>query len=226
MTAYGNKKKIRLEAIKLRKAGYSYNFINDKIKIPKSTLSNWLREVKYKPNRYSVNKSKSARLKTARTKRKNRKRICKEAKLELGNLTNRELKIAGAALYWGDGRKHDGAVSLVNSDPKMINFFVRWLGIICHVPKENIRAELHLYPDSKVEYLINFWSKTIGIPEEQFLKSQIDKREGKKSKKRGKLPYGTMHVYVKSGKERRYGYRLYEQIKGWIESISAGIAQW
>ena len=33
-------------AIKLRKQGYSYNQINDKLGISKSTLSYWLRDIK------------------------------------------------------------------------------------------------------------------------------------------------------------------------------------
>jgi len=138
-------------------------------------------------------------------------------------LTNRELIIAGASLYWGDGRKHDGRVGLVNSDPKMIRFFVKWLTTICQVPKKNIRLGIHLYPDNDKKKTLEFWRDATNLPNSQFLKTQVDKRNNKKAKKKGKLPFGTAHIYVSSGKEKLYGYRLYQQIKGWIEAINGNV---
>ena len=41
----------RNEAIKLRKKGHSYNLISLKLNISKSTLSYWLKEVPYTPNK-------------------------------------------------------------------------------------------------------------------------------------------------------------------------------
>ena len=45
----------------------------------------------------------------------------------LGALTDRDLLVAGLALYAGEGAKTDGAVKFANSDPRMIAFFLRWL---------------------------------------------------------------------------------------------------
>lgn len=215
---------IKLEAIKLRKAGYPYSFISNRTKVAKSTLSGWLKGIKYQPNSYFFKRIKNARIKTAKAKREKRElekaKIRKKAKMELSTLTKKELKIAGAALYWGDGRKHDGMVGLVNSDPKIIKFFFKWLREVCNVPQENIRMEIHLYPDSDLEYLTEFWVNVTGIPEKQFLSPQVDRRKDKKPGKKGKLPYGTAHVYVYSGKDGKYGYRLYEKIRGWMNGIA------
>jgi len=217
-------KLIKSEATKLRRAGYPYSFISNKTKVPKSTLSGWLKGIEYQPNSYFLRKIRNARIKTAKVKKEKRilekAKIYNKAKKELGSLTNRELKIVGAALYWGEGRKHDGMVGLVNSDPEMIKFFIKWLKEICNVPQKNIRVGIHLYPDSNVKYIIKFWLDTTGIPKKQFLSLQIDRRKNKKLRKKGKLPYGTAHVYVYSGKDGKYGYRLYEKIRGWISGIT------
>lgn len=218
---------VRSKAIKLRSKGYSYSFIAQKIGCSKSILSYWLKNIDYKPNKYVLQRIKNARIKAGKTKkerrRKEKAKIREAAKRTLGFLTKKELKIAGAALYWGDGRKYDGVVGFVNSDPKMIRFFIRWLKAICNVPMGNIRLELHLYPDRSIESLTKFWVNATGIPIKQFLKPQIDRRKNKKLKKKGKLPYGTAHLYVLSGEKREYGYRLYEKIKGWISAIAEGM---
>lgn len=218
---------VKSKAINLRKDGYSYSFAAQKIGCSKSTLSYWLKDIDYNPNKYTLQRIKNARIKAGKTKKEHRRKekakIRKVAKKALGSLTKKELKIAGAALYWGDGRKHDGIVGLVNSDPKMIKFFVKWLRAICKVPLANMRLELHLYPDCDIDFLTQFWADATGIPIKQFFNPQIDIRENKKLKKKGKLPYGTAHLYVLSGKNREYGYRLYGKIEGWISAIAEGI---
>ena len=45
---------IKEKAIKLRKEGYSYSYIKDKLGISKGTLSYWLRDIKYVPNEYTL----------------------------------------------------------------------------------------------------------------------------------------------------------------------------
>jgi len=218
------RKELKSKAIKLRKEGYSYGIISQKVGVSKSTLSYWLKSIKYRPNKHVLERIKKGRRRALKARRERREkekaRIERTAKESFGTLTKRELKIAGAALYWGDGRKQDEIVRLVNSDPKMIAFFIRWLRNTCGVPKKNIKIEIHLYPDNNLKKTIEFWIKTTGIPKSQFLKTHIDKRKDKKVKKKGRLPFGTAHIYVNSGEKAKYGYRFFRQIQGWIEAIA------
>ena len=41
--------------------------------------------------------------------------------------SERDLFVAGIALYAGEGRKTDGGVGFANSDPRMIALFLPWL---------------------------------------------------------------------------------------------------
>lgn len=91
------------------------------------------------------------------------------------NLTAEEhhLKVAGVMLYWGEGAKERGTVTLANSDPKMIQLFMRFLRRICGVIEERIHAGIHYYPDHDPAKLIAFWSGVIDIPPEQFHKPYL-----------------------------------------------------
>src|SRR5689334_4324178 len=53
---------------------------------------------------------------------------------EIGQLTERELIIAGAVTYWSEGGKNkphrrDDRVSFINSDPGLVRFFLRFLEV-------------------------------------------------------------------------------------------------
>jgi len=48
-----------------------------------------------------------------------------EGRARIGILSERDLLIAGAALYAGEGTKADGIVAFANSDPAMVAFFLR-----------------------------------------------------------------------------------------------------
>jgi hypothetical protein len=37
------------------------------------------------------------------------------------------LRLAGCMLYWAEGRKHKNALALINSDPDMLMFYLRFL---------------------------------------------------------------------------------------------------
>jgi len=53
------------EALKLRRAGYSYTMIREKLGVSKSTLSNWLINIPFRPNREVIKKIGQAKLKSA-----------------------------------------------------------------------------------------------------------------------------------------------------------------
>ncbi len=94
------------KAIWYRKRGYSYNMISEKLCLPKSTLSYWLKEIPYKPNKKTIKRIGEGKLKSAQ--KKNQKRIeninemRRIASQEIGKLTKRDLFMIGVGLYWGD----------------------------------------------------------------------------------------------------------------------------
>lgn len=61
-----------------------------------------------------------------------------------GSLSRRELMIAGLFLYWGEGGKTmSSSVSLSNTDPAMLRFFVQWLSLF-GIKRTKMKVVVHL----------------------------------------------------------------------------------
>lgn len=221
-----HKESIRDQALKLRKDGFSYSYISKKTGLSKSTLSDWLTDVLYSPNTEMIEILGNAR--AASTKRKAQirqeemKQIRREAVGEIGTLTKRDVLIFGLGLYMGEGNKTNSLVSVANSDPRVMKAVVAWLSSL-GVRKAQLSARIFLYPDSNIEESLNFWSKATSIPLEQFHRSYIDQRIDKKLKKKGKLPFGTLHIRVRSEGRKEYGVLFSRKIQALNEAILSEI---
>jgi len=205
----------------LRAQGFSYGMISEKLGLSKSTLSDWLREIPYQPNKQVIERIGFAKLKSAQHKRQQRMNEIKEmktlAKKEIGEINNRDLLMLGIGLYLGEGSKINESIKLINSDPKIIRLAIKWFKNVCKLENENFVPSVHSYPDNNIKQILIFWSKVTGIPINRFGKTQIDGRENKLSKKKNKLPYGTLHLQIKSCGKKQFGRLLHRKIMGWIE---------
>jgi len=216
-------KSLRIRALDLRKRGWSYCVISQRLGVAKSTLSDWLRSVPYVPNQAVVRRIKGGPAKTAELKRQrvlSEIRTCKQrAHQDIGRLSRRDLWFLGLGLYIGEGSKLFEEVRIINSDPQVIRLAMRWLREVCHVPNRNFCVSIHLYPDTSSSSALSYWSKITGVPKGQFGKIQVDRRLDKSFKKRRRLPYGTAHVKVCSRGNRRFGVALHRRIIGWIDAL-------
>ncbi len=214
---------LRDKALELRKAGYSYNMIKEEIGVAKSTLSNWLTYIPFSPNETVFKRVGEARLKSALLKQKtkfdNIIRMKEKAKKDVGILTQRDLFMLGIGLYLGEGSKSLEEVRIVNADPTILKLGIKWLKKFTNIQTTNLRVAIHGYPDHDIDELVNFWSKELNIPSNQFIKTYIDTRENKSLFKKRKLPYGTAHLYIRGGGTLQLGVKnLHRKIMGWIES--------
>ena len=214
---------IKEEAVRLRKGGYSYTYISEKIGISKSTLSNWLGRISYQPNKETVSKIGKARAASGLAKNimklESIERARVEAKNDIGKLSKRDLFMAGLGLYIGEGSKSHNIVRITNSNHQIIVFAIRWFNETLDVPLENFSLRIHMYPDSDEKKVIKFWSQVTGFSAGQFRKSQVDYREGKKISKKGQLPYGTAHLSVRSCGQKKLGVFLSRKIEAWTEEV-------
>lgn len=216
---------VRAKAEKLRRDGYSYGMIREQLAISKSTLSNWLNEIPFNPNKKTKERIGHARLKSAlyahRMKLKDIAERKQEAAREVKTLTSRDLFMLGIGVYLGEGSKATEEVKVANADPIIIKLVLKWLREFCTLEKHHFRITLHSYPDVNHGKAMRFWSKETGLPLAQFTKTVIDKRGNKSSIRHGKLPYGTAHLYVRSGGTIVPGVKsLHRKIIGWIESVA------
>lgn len=197
--------RLREEVIKLRLKGYTYGQIKRELNVPKATLSDWLRNLyltEDQLNSLAINRRKSRDIAVERFReafRSKRLKVLQETldrqSKKLLPLTEKELLIAGFFLYWGEGDKKRGRISISNTDPKVVKFALYWMVNILKIPIEKIKVNLHVYKDMDANEVIKFWSDKLNIPKEQFAKPYVKKtnRAGLSYKSFG---YGTCRLYA------------------------------
>lgn len=173
---------LKAKALLLRKEGRSYSQIKQKIRVSKSTLSNWLHHLPLSKSqleklqyRSEIRIEKFRQTMAEKKERKQRRAYSLERK-RLLPLTSKELYLAGLFLYWGEGGKTCPAmVNISNTDPKVMQFILYWMEKCLRVKRKNISAIMHLYSDMDEEKVISFWMKKLGLKRHQFKKSYVKK---------------------------------------------------
>lgn len=219
------KTKEKEKAIELRKRGLSYREILEEVIVAKSTLSLWLRStgLAKRQKQRLTEKRLAAALRGAMKRRDQKLAITKEikekARQEIGEISDRELWLIGTALYWAEGTKekeHGHLVVLGNSDPYLVNLFIKWLIKTCKIPKENIyfRIYLHESTEKRLLEVRKYWSEITGFPIENFQKVTWKKHKiNTKRKNIGENYYGLLKIGV------RRSVNLNRKIAGWTEGI-------
>ena len=215
-----NKRKEK--AIKLRKLGYSYGMIKERLQISRSTLSYWFKDMLFKPNKEVIERIRRGPFISGEISHNKRvKNIAKAkalARKELGKISRRDLWMLGIGLYIGEGSKAYETVQIINSNPEVIKLAIRWFKDICGLTSNNMTVTLHLYPDNNIKKCVQYWRKTTKIPAKQFRKEHIDLRTNKTINKNKVLPYGTARISIISNGNPDFGVNLHRKVMGWIES--------
>jgi transcriptional regulator with XRE-family HTH domain len=167
-------------ARELRAQGWTYTEIMAELGVSKSSVSLWCRDVPVDEAVWSA-RARANRNEGARNRAPNRLQVAKQAEIEacrrqaaalIGELSDRDLLIAGAALYAGEGSKTDGyGVRFANSDPRMISLFMAWFRRFCEVDESRLRMRLYLHQGLDLDGANRHWSKVTGIPVAQFIRA-------------------------------------------------------
>ena len=214
----------KAKAIELRKKGFSYSEILDKVHVSPASLSLWLHKIelsqkqKLRLNKKSIvsRKKGSGILKKYRILKS--QKIFREATSEIKKISNGDLALIGTTLYWAEGNKqkeHNPSVEVIfsNSDPKMILLFLKWLKIIFSINNSNLGYELYIHETANLRSAQLYWSDILSIPVEKirvyFKKNKINT----KRKNTGDNYYGLVRIRVNKSSG------LNRKITGWIEGI-------
>lgn len=179
---------LKEKAIALRQQGDSFPMIEAKLGVRRSTLSGWLCNLKLSPRAEKIiltrkkDTIRAARVLAAqahRGAREARKKVVEEkVRLEFSSLpfTSIVKEALLTMLYLGEGFKRRAEIGLGNSNPLILFAFVKLVREIYHVPISRLRCAVFLRADQDSDTEKMFWSKTLGIPLNQFHKTQFDKR--------------------------------------------------
>lgn len=219
------KKELKEKAFEMRRKGFSYRQIQTKLGIAKGTISGWFHNQPWS-KKIKINLIKKMKprwrehghllgLTRSRQWKKKREQSKDAAKKLFPKFFHEPLFIAGLMLYWGEGDNKGGSiVRIANIKPSIIKIFYRFLLRYCKVDKHRIRLSLVLYKEHNNLECKKYWSDKIGLPLDQFIKSQYI--VGKSLKNR--IPYGVATLYVTSCE-------LKEKILKWIGLVECQLAK-
>lgn len=205
---------LREQVIKLRlEKELSYTEIRNRLGVPKSTLSYWLRELplskkkilELRRQNWKKNEAKIERFRaTMRRKRELKDReIYNKYQKRFSKLSKNTFFIAGLMLYLAEGGKSNYTqISLANTDSRIIKFFIKWMVDFFNIKKDEMRVQLHLYENMDIEKEKEFWQNELGFKENQFYKPEIRKLKKASFSYRESYRHGTCSIYV-SGVERK-----------------------
>ena len=215
----------KIQAVKLRKKGYSYSEIKKEIFISQSTLSNWLFDVvltdeqkKRLIQKRIVSANKGGQIRKMDRLKKTQE-IIKVAEDEIGTISKRDIFILGVSLYWAEGakqKKHNVSqrVCFSNSDPRMVKIFLVWLGTICNVPLQKITFELSIHKTADTDLAVKYWQRELKLNKSNQINIRLKNYNFKTKRKNIDENYhGLIRLTVAKST------KLNRKIAGWISGI-------
>lgn len=217
---------LRDKAIHLRGGGWTYREIAGSLGISISTCSLWLRDIPAPPRPGHDQERVAAMWRKRwephhRERERERQRIKRAATREIGDLTDREVLMGGALVYWCEGAKdktyrRQERVTFINSDPAVITFFLRFLRV-AGVSPGRLRFRLHIHETADVQLAGRYWSRLTGAPVEDFQKPVIKRHKPQTVRKNLAEGYhGCLVVDVAQSAD------LYRRIEGWAYAAMLG----
>jgi hypothetical protein len=180
---------LKPQALALRRKGKSLRDIEKNLKIPKSTLSGWLKDVilteeqllNLKANHIkSFDIARKQAVLWHNMQKEMRIKIAHEQAVETLDLIDTNdttiQELALAMLYLGEGIKTKSGLGLGNSDPLVLKFFVALILKNYKIDISEIKCVLHLRADQDANVMTEYWSKQLNLPKENFNKPSHDLR--------------------------------------------------
>lgn len=197
-----SKHKEKQEAIILRQSGLSIGNIAKRLKVSKSSVSIWVRDVALtdemnKKNKHYQSLAAIAALRKASLQMAIDARAIRLEYQEIGREMAKNLGrdyAFGVALYFGEGSKNKNACILVNTDIELIDFFVQFLKKFFLIKNGDIRMKLVHYDNGELtlDEVTEHWIHKLNISGCKVGKATIKVGEPLKNKH----PYGLCTIAV------------------------------
>lgn len=213
---------LQARARELRLQGWTYDQIQVELGCSKSSISLWVRDLPKPERRDSTEQAQLAARKRweheLAVRDDERQRAKAAAASEIGQLSERELFLVGVGLYWAEGSKDKPydrreTVTFVNSDPGMIETFLRWLDLL-GVERDRVRYCVMIHESADVAGAERYWADLVNADRTAFHKTTLKKHNPKTVRKNvGDSYRGCLTVKVRQSAD------LYRRIEGWWYGI-------
>ncbi|MEU6366134.1 hypothetical protein ABZ876_10315 [Streptomyces sp. NPDC046931] len=215
---------LRARARELRLQGWTYDRIEAELGCSRSSVSLWVRDLPRPEPRYTPEEQ-QALMREGLARRRaaehdDRRKTKFAAFREIAALTDRELFLAGVALYWAEGSKskpydrRERAI-FVNSDPGVVQTYLAWLDLL-EVDRERLGFRVLIHESADVQAAQRYWADIAGVDVSAFAKPTLKKHNPKTVRKNtGDDYHGCLVIAVAKSAH------LYNRIEGWWEGIVA-----
>jgi hypothetical protein len=223
------KDELRAKARDLREQGLDYEQIVAELGVSKSSVSLWVRDLPRPPGlSYEESRKRSADgvrryWEAERPIREAEREAARAAAADqIGQLSDREIIIAGAIAYWCEGAKNkpyrrSDRVSFMNSDPRLIKFFLRFLAA-AGVSQSQLIFRVFIHESADVGEAQRFWLDVTRSRPDQFRRPALKRHNPTTTRRnRGGDYRGCLRVEV------RCSTGLYRQIEGWATAAMVGL---
>ncbi|WP_026252384.1 hypothetical protein [Streptomyces sp. PsTaAH-124] len=219
---------LRDRARELRLQGWTYDRIQVELGCSKSSISLWVRDLP-RPERKRSGEEAAAIARrgweaTLRSREEERRRTKAAAGETVGDLSDREVFLAGVVLYWAEGAKDKSysrreRLQFINSDPNVIRLFLRWLDLL-EVERERLTLRVSIHESANVEAAEKFWADVTGVDATSFSRATLKKHHPRTARKNtGEAYRGCLMIYVRQSAE------LYRRMEGAWYGIVGGVTR-
>jgi hypothetical protein len=219
----------RAKARELCLRGMNYNQIASVLGVSKSSVSLWVRDLpRPEPLSYEECRRRAAEgvrryWAAERPIREARRQAARAAAAaQVGELSDREVLIAGAIAYWCEGAKNKpyrrgDQVLFMNSDPALIRFYLRFLSV-AGIEPGRLRCRVQIHESADIEAAQQFWLGVTGLAAAQFRRPALKRHNPRTVRKNtGDDYHGCLRVDVRRSAD------LYRKIEGWAAAAMASV---
>src|SRR3954454_17404993 len=217
---------LRDRATGLRGDGWSVNDIALELGVARSTAWRWVGHLPLDPDSDRARRKRehakimtNARWENSRTQLAERRAAATAAASdEVDRLTDRELLLVGAAVYWCEGAKAkpwnpEERLIFSNGDAGLIRLFLRFLAL-AGVTKDRVAVRLYIHETADIEAAERWWGEQTGLGREQFLRTSLKRHSSSTARgNTGAGYHGCLAVSVRRGRE------LYWRIQGMVDAM-------
>src|SRR5215469_2596184 len=218
---------LQAQARELRGQGLAYHEIAARLGVSKSSVSLWIRDLPvperltYEECRKRAAEGTHSYWATEREVRRTRRTgEVSGAAAEIGEVSDREILIAGAIAYWCEGAKAKPSrridrVVFINSDAGMIMFFLRFLNV-AGVSPDDLVLRVYIHENADADAAQQYWLDLTGTRPDQFRRPVLKRHNPKTVRTNvGEAYHGCLRIDVL----RSAG--LYRKIEGWVSAATA-----
>jgi predicted transcriptional regulator len=211
------------QARRLRQEGMSIKRIAKTLGVSLSSVSTWVRdivlsddqlaEIKRRQYTFDVGQHKGSQANMVKH------REIRRQYQEEGRRKARErdpLHIAGCMLYWAEGTKDRNSLEFVNSDPDMMQYYMRFLRESLSVEDDSMSASVICYTGNglSIEEIEDYWLSLLNLPRTSLRKTIVNVRPSSSEQKGRKLLYGLCKICVHRCRFMQHVYGAIQEYTG------------